>query len=344
MPDVTYDTGALARALEETAADHGPGLFGLVTDGGEVVYAGSVGTADLDAPRPIGADDQFRIGSVTKTYVTALVLQLAAEGAFALDDPVERWLPGLVPDSDGITVDLLLRLRSGLPDYVGVILGEVPDLGALRRYWAPEELVRAALTAPDRLPPDTEHRYTNTDYVLLGLVAERATGQRVDALLWRRMLEPLGLRDTTLPAVDPRLRGPHARGYLRFSAEMPYVECTELSPSQAWTAGGIVATAPDVARFFEALLGGGLVADPVLARMTDGSERLDAARGRGPGLIRYAIDGAPPAYGQQGGVPGYTCAVLRSVTGRCVVLWQNGYDAHATLPYDTPFVLAALRS
>lgn len=331
----------LAEALTRTGEEHGPGLFGLVTDGGEVVFDGAVGVADLTDGRPMTADDQVRIGSITKTYVTALVLRLIGEGALAPTDTVERWLPGLVPDGDELTVRLLLGMRSGLPDYVWALLGNPPDLGKLERYYRPAELVQVALAQPDRIRPDTEFRYCNTDYVLLGMLVEEATGTRVDALLWQRVIAPLGLHDTTFPIADGRLRGPHATGHLRTAAGQPYQQLPVLSPSEAWTAGGMAATPRDLAAFFDALLDGRVVDPADLAAMTARTEALDEGIWRGLGLVRYERDGTV-AFGHHGGVPGYTTIALRTAGGRAVVLCQNGTDLHDILTSDTPFVTTAL--
>jgi D-alanyl-D-alanine carboxypeptidase len=212
VPTVAADGVILQEALASSGQEHGPGLFGLVTEGRNVVFEGSVGVADTEHPRPIRAQDLFRIGSVTKTYIAALVLQLTDQDTLSLADPVQRWLPGAVPGGELITVEMLLRMRSGLPDYVRLIYGSSPDLGVLDRYWSPEELVAMSLTADDdRLQPDARYRYSNTDYVLLGLIAEKATGQRVDAQLWQRIFKPLGLNDTVFPTVDPHIRGRHAK-------------------------------------------------------------------------------------------------------------------------------------
>ena len=327
----------LGAALEASAQGHGPGLFGLVTDGGEVVFDGAVGVADLADPRPMTADDQVRVASITKTYVAALVLQLAAEGVLALADTVEEWVPG----GEDVTVELLLRMRSGLPDYVGPLYGDDP-LRALERYWSPETLVHLALAQPDRVPPDTVHRYCNTDYVLLGLVVERATGERVDAQLWQRLFAPLGLVDTTFPTVDPRLRGPHARGHLRTGPPEPYAECTTLSPSDGWTAGALVTTPRELARFWDALLGGQVLDPASLALLTEGRETLSPTAARGLGIVRYSYPDGTVAHGMHGGTPGYTTIVQRSTAGRCVVLAQNGIDSAAPLLSTTPFVTAAL--
>jgi D-alanyl-D-alanine carboxypeptidase len=299
--------------------------------------------ADLDHPRPIEARDRYRIGSITKMYVATLVLQLVAEGALKLDDTVEARLPGLVPDGGAITVEMLLRLRSGLPDYTGPLMGDPPtDLSALERYWSPNQVVAAALTSTDRLRPDTQYRYCNTDYILLGMLIEQATGQRVDAQLWQRIVKPLGLNDTTMPTVDPHLRGPHAKGYLRSSADAPYVEFTSMSPSESWTAGAIVATARDVAAFLDGLLGGAVLPPAYLALMTHATEHLDDHRRRGVGMVRYDFGTGNVAYGHHGGMPGYTCVAMRAESGRGIVLWQNGIDMHNLLSSDDPFVQTAL--
>jgi D-alanyl-D-alanine carboxypeptidase len=299
------DGDALRTALAETAVDHGPGVYGLVTQGGRPVFTGVVGVADLDRPRPIEAGDRYRIGSVTKLYVATIVLQLVADGLLGLDDTIEDRLPGLVPDSDRITVETLLRLRSGLPDYITQLFGNPPtDLSALDRYWSPEQLVATALAGPDRLPADTQYRYCNTDYILLGMLIERATGQRVDAQMWQRIIKPLGLTDTTFPTVDPYLRGPHAKGYLRTSLDAPYLEYTTMTPSEAWTSGAIVATASDVAAFLDGLFGDALLPSEYLARMTEPTQRLDEHRSRGLGVVRFDFAAGNVTYGHHGGVPG----------------------------------------
>jgi D-alanyl-D-alanine carboxypeptidase len=343
MPRVPVDGERLRAALAETAADHGPGVFGLVTEAGRPVFTGAVGVADLDRAHPIDAGDRYRIGSVTKVYVATLILQLVAEGLLDFDDTVDDHLPGLVADSEGITVETLLRLRSGLPDYVPQLFGDPPtDLSVLERYWSPEQLVTAALAGSDRLPAGTRYRYCNTDYILLGMLIEQVTGQRVDAQLWQRIVKPLGLSQTTFPTVDPYLRGPHAKGYLRTAADAPYVEFTTMTPSESFTAGAIVATASDVAAFLDGLFGGALLPPRYLARMTDPIEPLDRHRSRGLGIVRFDFGTGNIAYGHQGGMPGYTTFAARTESGRCVVVWQNGADMHDPLSSDTPFVQAAL--
>ncbi len=352
---MTVNGESLRVALAETAAEHGPGLYGLVTEpgapgsasGSVTVFADSVGIANLDRTRPLEAGDRFRIGSLTKTYVATLVLQLVADGVLALDDTVEKLLPGLVPSGDRITVEVLLRLRSGLPDYTTALYGNPPtDLSALSRYWSPRQLVAAALSADDRLEPDSAHRYCNLDYILLGMMIEASTGERVDAQMWQRIFKPLDLRDTTFPTVDPYLRGPHADGHIRLGPGRPYFEFTTMSPSEGWTAGAIEATAGDVAAFLDGLFGGALLPERYLAQMIEPTQRIDAQRGFGLGVMRYDFGYGPDkvAYGFTGGVPGFSTLALRTVSGRCVVVWQNGIDLHNILTTDCVFLQAALRA
>lgn len=343
---MTVDGESLHAALIETAADHGPGVYGLVTESGRTVFEEAVGVADLEDRRPIAAKDQYRIGSVTKMYTATLALQLVGDGLLTLDDTVEKLLPGLVPGGGDITVEILLRLRSGLPDYNAVLFGDsLNDLSALGRYWAPRQVVAAALSSDDRLPVDTGFRYCNTDYILLGMMIEAATGERVDAQMWQRIIKPLHLADTTFPTVDPYLRGPHATGYLRMAPDEDYMPFTEATPSEGWTAGAVVATAHDVAAFLDGLFGGALLPEALLARMIEPTQQLDEYRSRGLGVVRFDFGNGPGnvAYGHTGGAPGFSTLAARTVSGRCVVIWQNGIETYGPLGSDTAFVQAALR-
>jgi D-alanyl-D-alanine carboxypeptidase len=346
---VLTDTEHLVRALRETADNHGPGLYSLVRDNGRTVYEGSEGVADLRDGRPICSRDRFRIGSVTKVFTATLVLLLRAEGVLELDDPLARWVPDLVPDDDGITVEVLLRLRSGLPDYVAPIYGGSPDqlsvedvARALGRYWAPEQLVTAAISEPGRIAPDHQFRYSNTDYILLGLVVEAATGQRVDAVLWQRLFSPLRLDDTTLPIVDPQIRGEHAEGYMRLARDAAYAECTSLCPSEGWTAGGIVSTPGDLAHFFDSLFCGDVLGPSELAAMTDCRDLVREGVSRGLGMERRVLAAGVEAFAFHGGTPGFTTVVVRTDAGRTIVLYQNGVDIPEILSFDAPFITAAL--
>jgi D-alanyl-D-alanine carboxypeptidase len=297
----------------------------------------------LDDQRPIAKDDRFRIGSITKTFVAVLVLQLIADGLLRFTDTIDALLPGVVPGGGEISVDQLLRMRSGLPDYTPHIIGTPPDFAQLQtRYWSPESLVAAALQSTDRLAPGGPFRYCNTDYIILGLIVERATGQRVDAQLWQRVLAPAALINTTFPTVDPQLPNPHADGYLRLASDQPYTEFNVVTPSEGWTAGGIISTPADLARFFDALFDGELLDQDSLGLMIACEEKVHDTRWRGLGLDLRIIGGDTRVYGHHGGVPGFTSMVVRTKAGRNVVLYQNGIDMEDCMAFDVPFIVAAV--
>ncbi|MEO3755116.1 serine hydrolase domain-containing protein [Streptomyces sp. B6B3] len=333
----------LRAFLDSMVPEYGPGLFALVTQDGREVFSGAAGTADLARPRAISEADRFRVGSVTKPFVAALVLKLVEDNALSLDDSVKRWLPGIVPGADRITVEHLLRMRSGIPHYVPALFGDPPDPSVYARYHTPESLVTHAVGAAGWQEPDARHAYSSTNYVLLGLIAERATGWRLPALLWERILNPLGLRDTDLPEADPHLRGPHATGYARAALGEPYADLTAASPSESWAAGGLVSTPHDVAHFLDTLMTGGLLDESSWRAMSDTHPTGDR-RGYGMGLMRLELPRGHHAYGHTGATAGFNCVALRTDTGRTVVLYRNALDLTNPLPLHTPFVMEALTS
>ncbi|QMU76072.1 beta-lactamase family protein [Streptacidiphilus sp. PB12-B1b] len=340
MP-TTAQHARLQAAFAQLAAGRGPGVFARITQDGEEVFSAAAGTADTAAPRPITADDRFRIASVTKTYLAAVVLQLAAEGRLALTDTVEQWTPGLVPGGDTISVDQLLRMVSGLPDYAWAVLGDPPDIGRLQRTFTPEELVRTSLARPDRREPGRAWRYSNTDYVLLGLITEAATGRTLQEAFQERIFDPLGLGRTYLPTSERHLRGAHTRGYLRLDAESGYADTTEFTPSESWASGAIVSTPPEVARFLDALLGGSLLPAASLAAMrTTQPARSDMEYGMG--LFSYRLPGGTVLYGHGGSHFGVDCYAFRSDRGRTAVIYQNSWDRVTRgIPPQNPLVHAA---
>ena len=203
---------AFQAAIQQIVNDGVPGAIGLARHGSRVTVATS-GLADIATQTPMASGDRVRVGSVTKTFVATVVLQLVAEHRLALNDTVGRWLPGLVPGGGNITIEELLQHTSGIYSYTN-------DPGFLRalfsdptRVWRPAELVRIAVAHPPVFPPGTSFAYSNTDYVLLGLIIQAATGHPAGQELQARIFRPLGLRDTYIPYADPHLRQPHAHGY-----------------------------------------------------------------------------------------------------------------------------------
>src|SRR5262252_7631464 len=231
---------AFQAAIQQIVHDGVPGAIGYVRRGSQVTVTTS-GLADVATRTPMAAGDRVRVGSVTKTFVATVVLQLVAEHRLSLSDTVARWLPGLVPGGGGITVQELLQHTSGIYSYTNDPGFQQALTADPTRVWRPTELVRIAVAHPPAFPPGTTFAYSNTDYVLLGMIIQAATGHPVGQELQARIFQPLGLRDTYFPYANLHLRKPYAHGYLlgQPGATGP-ADTTVMSPSWAGAAGGIV--------------------------------------------------------------------------------------------------------
>jgi D-alanyl-D-alanine carboxypeptidase len=256
----------LQRALDRVVASGVPGALVLSRDGNNRIRLTS-GYGNLAKKTPIGASDRFRVGSLTKTFVSTVALQLVGEGKLSLDDSVERWLPGLVPNGRNISVRQLLNMRGGLYDYLNEDQTIVHrfEAGNLTYRYTPRELVRIATAHKPNFAPGTSWSYCNTCYVLIGLIIEKATGHSIGAELSQRIFVRLHLRGTTFDT-EPQIAGRHSHGYVRIGKRL--TDVTVASPSSAWAAGAIVSTADDLERFFSALNRGRLLPPTLLRAMT----------------------------------------------------------------------------
>ena len=261
------------RLLDQLVAAGAPGAAAWIHDEHGSVQAAS-GVADLRARRPMRPGLHFRAGSLTKSLVATVVLQLVAEGRLSLSDTLERWLPTILPYGDRITIHQLLNHTSGVPDYWAAVERTLYGSRQGRlRAWTPQALVGLVAGQPPGLPPGTAWSYSNTGYVLLGLIVEAATGNTLARELVRCIFRPLGLRDTLLPGNSPGIPSPTSRGYsLRLSPQgevitSPLLDFTAQNPSWAWAAGALVSTLEDLGHFFRALLGGRLLPPGLLAEM-----------------------------------------------------------------------------
>ncbi len=312
------DPEALARALRNTTAAGAPGAMVRFTGPGRVV-AQTVGVRDRATGAGMDPAARFRIGSVTKTFSTVVLLQLVAEGRLGLDDPVNRRLPGLLPD-DRITVRHLLSHRSGLADYTEAMFARtVPGFEAVRkRVFTPRELVGLALRAPRTSEPGAAFAYSNTNFVVVGMLIEKATGHALAQEYEGRIIKPLKLRNTSYVHPDTAVRGRHVHGYLRpDEAGAPLVDATEQTVSWAQAAGAMISNPADLNTFVSALLGGRLLSAPMLEAMLAMSP-TDAARTRfyGLGLRRYDLSCRVSVYGHTGTVQGYYTYAFATRDGR----------------------------
>ena len=155
----------------------------------------------------------YRAGSVTKPFVATVTLQLAGEGRLSLSDTLERWLPGILPYGDQVTIRELLNRTSGVPDSPVPPIELFTSRQGRFRAWTPRELIALVADQPPLFDPGTAFSYSNNDYVLAGLIIETATGRRLGQELTRRIIRPLGLGDTFFPVNAPGIPGPRSRGY-----------------------------------------------------------------------------------------------------------------------------------
>lgn len=338
-------TRELQRVVDSLAlAAHVPGVVVAVQRAGQAPTVVASGVADLATGRKLTAADRFRIGSLTKPMVATIVLQLADEGRLALDDPIARLLPGVLADADRITIRQLLNHTSGLPSYTDDTTFIAAIYADPARRWTPQELVSIARGMPRSFAPGAagQWAYSNTNYILLGLVAEAAGGQPLATLLKTRVFDRLGMTQTYY-STEPALNAPFAEGYADLDAATRDVPVgTRVSPTWAGAAGAVVSTAADVARFAEALADGRLVSPAAqAARLTT----IAASRYRFPGDsfdseygLGVLVGGG--WVGHNGAIPGYEAeAQAKAGTGSVVVLVNRTTD-----DFVAQLIAAAIRT
>ncbi|MFF1909351.1 serine hydrolase domain-containing protein [Kitasatospora sp. NPDC058218] len=315
------DRSALDAAVRGLVTKGGASAtLGLVGERGRPVWKGAAGTADFATGAPAPADGRFRIGSVTKTFVATVALQLVAEHRIGLDDPVESRLPGVVPNGREITVRQLLGHTSGLFNYTEdpsfsfeedpATLQEWLDTGRWRPY-APQELVDIATKHPVYFAPGQGWHYSNTNYIVVGMLIERITGRSWADEVQRRIIRPLGLTGTSMPLNSPFIPGPHAHGYYKLATGP--ADVTLLDPSMAGAAGAGISTTADLARFVSALLGGRLLAPAQLAEMKRTSPQSGSEYGLG---LQRTATACGEYWGHGGGIPGYNTLMYGTADGR----------------------------
>ncbi len=336
---------ALAAKLQADLADsatklHYPALAAAVIlpDGGS--WSGAAGKADVAGGTPATPGTSFAVGSVTKTFIAALMLELAHDGILSLDDPIAKWLPQLAGDprfmADRVTVRQLVDHTSGISEHTGDPAFFAAVSKDATRRWMPDELL--PFVGDPTFAPGTDWAYSNTNYLLAGTVIERASGSTVASLLRGRLLAPLGLEQTVLqPQEQPA--GPTAHGYSESSpggtSDKPIDvwDGSGLTPSAswasaAWTAGGIASTAPDLARWAAALYGGRVLDPASLAEMLDFKRNAALPHGGtyGLGAMMWLGDGGT-AIGHAGGIPGFQSAMWYLAKQRATLVILTNTDA-----------------
>ncbi|MFE2271359.1 serine hydrolase domain-containing protein [Streptomyces lavendulae] len=301
------DLEALQAALQNTLAAGAPGAMARIS-GVDGVQTKTAGVRDKVSGAAMDTDARFRIGSVTKTFSSVVLLQLVAEKKIELDQPVNHYLPGLLPD-DRITVRHLMTHRSGLSDYTNAMFNNtVPGFEAVRnKVFGYQELVQLSLNEPRTGEPGAAYSYSNTNFVVVGMLIEKATGNPVVKEYERRIIKPLKLRNTSYVHPDTKIKGLHANGYLHpDEAGAPLVDSTEQTVSWAQSAGAMISSAADLNTFTSALVTGRLLPPALLDQMLTMTP-TDATNTRfyGLGLRRYDLSCGTSVYGHTGTVQGF---------------------------------------
>ncbi|MFI6303078.1 serine hydrolase domain-containing protein [Amycolatopsis thailandensis] len=306
------DPAALSAAIRGLPDRDTTGALVRVT-GESGSWSGTSGVADIRTHAPVRPDGFFRIGSTTKVYTAVMVLQLAQEHRIDLEQPVQRYLPGVLPaDYPPVPVRTLLDHTSGLPSV------DIPGLYDPRwilahryEHWNPRRVVDTALRHPIDFRPGTAQKYTNTAYVMAGMLVEKVTGQSYARNLRDRITVPLGLWRTYYPEDDPRLPNPAARGYLDVDGKL--VDVTEMNQSIPGAAGAIISTAEDLDKFITGLFQGRLLDRSMMPRlfavpdvpMFDGSGRASYSQG----LMKLSLNGIT-VWGKTGSRYGYASGIF----------------------------------
>ncbi|MFE3634635.1 serine hydrolase domain-containing protein [Streptomyces sp. NPDC059168] len=325
------DTGghpATRRAIEAAVAAGVPGATVTVRDT-RGTWSATAGVGDVVTGAPRSAADRYRVGSITKTFVATVLLQLEAEGRLTLDDTVDTWLPGLLRghghDGRGITVRQLLNHTSGVHDYTS-------DADFVRTHFlrdgffrhrhdtlSPRDLVETAMRHEPYFAPGTSWRYSNTNYVVAGMVIGKVTGHAYATEIERRVIRPLRLTATSLPGTRVTVPRPSGRAYSKLapSAAGPTYDVTELNPSIASAAGEMISDSADLDRFFSALLGGKLLPPRQLAEMRT-TVRIDGSPGAryGLGLMDTRLSCGVHVWGHDGGIHGSASSAVTTADGR----------------------------
>lgn len=299
-----------------TSKFHIPGIsVGILFEDESNLFITS-GYADVEAARAISPRDHFRIASVTKTFISTLILMLSDEGALSLDLPVSELLD--LPEGIGsIKIRELLNHTSGLFDYFEDEDFQKEILLNPEKVWDPHELLAIGVFRSPYFKPGESYRYSNTNYIILGLLIESLTRNRLPSELNKRILEPLALNNTYMPEIDPSLPEPYLHGYVISPDEGTYADYTLLNPSFAWAAGGMVSNIPDMCKWALALGKGEMLSEISRSEM---HKRVEASANGVP----FAEYGAGVTIignflGHEGEVLGYNTAVYGHLDGKASI-------------------------
>ncbi|MGW7405735.1 serine hydrolase domain-containing protein [Streptomyces sp. NPDC054833] len=329
---------ATRRAVEAAVQAGVPGVTATAKDA-HGIWSATAGVGNLRTGAARSADDRYRVGSITKTFVATVLLQLEAEGRLSLDDTVEKWLPGVVHghghDGSRITIRQLLNHTSGIYNYTAdedfgrtYFLAE----GFLRHRYdtlTPAQLVAVAMKHKPDFAPGTSWNYSNTNYILAGMVIKSVTGHSYAHEITHRIIGPLHLRATSLPGTRATVPHPSSRAYSKLAqtATGPTYDVTKLNPSLASSAGEMISDSADLDRFYRALLRGDLLPPERLKEMKT-TVKIEGApnTGYGLGLMDRTLSCGVHVWGHDGGIHGSTSSATTTADGRHALAFNFNGD------------------
>ncbi|MGH1141593.1 serine hydrolase domain-containing protein [Bacillus pseudomycoides] len=312
------DRNSVKQAMRDILQLGIPGILAKTSEGGKT-WGYAAGVANLSTKKPMKTDFRFRIGSVTKTFTATVVLQLAGENRLNLNDSIEKWLPGVIQgngyDGNQITIRQILNHTSGIAEY---LRSKDADMMNTKKTYTAEELVKIGLSLPPDFAPGKGWSYSDTGYVLLGILIEKVTGNSYAEEIENRIIEPLELSNTFLPGNSSVIPGTnHARGYVQPDGASELKDVTYYNPSIASSAGDMISTADDLNKFFSYLLSGKLLKEQQLKQMLTtvptGSAEIS---GYGLGIYETKLPNGVSIWGHTGSIPGFVTLVGGTLGGK----------------------------
>ncbi|MES5266642.1 serine hydrolase domain-containing protein [Priestia megaterium] len=327
------DRTAVKQAMWDTLQLGYPGILAKIHKGGKT-WSYAAGIADLRTKKPMKTDFRFRIGSVTKTFIATVLLQLAGENRLNLDDSIEKWLPGVIQgngyDGNQITIRQILNHTSGIADYVNSKDFDIMDT---KKSYTADEFVKMGISLPPDFPPGKGWSYSNTGYVVLGMLIEKVTGNSYAEEVENRIIEPLDLSNTFLPGNSSVIPGTkHARGYFQLDGASELEDVTYINPGSS--DGDMISTADDLNKFFSYLLSGQLLKEQQLKQMLTTVPTGREGTGYGLGIYETKLPNGVSIWGHRGIVLGFTTFAGGTLGGKhTLAVNLNSFKADSPDPF-----------
>ena len=326
-------TAALQAALDDTREVGGfPGVIARVITA-EGTWTGTSGTAGPDTDAAPAATDYTRIGSITKTFTGTILLQLVDEGLISLDDPVSKYVPD-APNGTA-TIRQVADMTSGIPSYSTDQGWQDQYFGAPDTVYTPQQLLDIAKTLPAPFAPGEGWQYSNTNYVILGMIAEQLTGQSIEELFHERLFDPLGMDSSSFPGDSAAISSPHLSGITEQGQPAGATAvATDWNPSYTFSAGEIISTLDDLEKWGHALFTGEGILSPEMQQVRRDSILTSPPPNTATAGYGIALGNRDGWWGHTGEIPGYNTALFHNYDSETTIIVIVNSDI--SLPDDGP--------